>query len=332
MQANNHQVAVFFSMQCNLASIDVGTNTIRLWIGKIKTKKILTQHTDRANVRLGEGIKDKGIINKKALARAVSTLTRYSETFKKHAVQNFRAVGTSVFRKASNGKEVLPWLSKESGIPIQVISGEEEARLCVKGVLWDLPRSPDRALIVDVGGGSTELIMTRDSRIEALRSIDLGAVYLTEAYFRHDPPLEKEIKALKTYIADRLAPMTVLTSFTEPSPSRCPIIGTAGTATTLAAMDLALPNYAANRVHGHVLNINKLVALFHGLRLKKAQDRLSLPGLEPGREDIILAGLLVWIVLLKTFSCQEMTVSHTGILEGIAIDLWERDKKPCYTK
>ncbi|MEW6326833.1 MAG: hypothetical protein AB1487_04475 [Thermodesulfobacteriota bacterium] len=320
-------------MQQKLASIDVGTNTIRLWIGKIKDKKILALHTDRANVRLGEGLKQQGIINEKAVARAAPILGRFKEGMERHSVDDFRAVGTSVFRKASNGRETIQQLYNQTGVPIDIISGEEEAKLSVKGILWDFPQPCNRAVVVDAGGGSTELIIVRDYRIEAVHSMDLGAVYLTETYFKHDPPLEKEIESLRVCTAEQLGKVVMLAPFNDIMHGGDYIlVGTAGTATTLAAMDLGLSAYIPELVHGHILTINKLLALFDRLRVKKARDRLALAGLEPGREDIILAGLIVWIGLLKAFSRSEMTVSHNGILEGIAIDIWERNREKCYMK
>lgn len=320
-------------MQQNLASIDVGTNTLRLWIGKIKDQKILTLHTDRANVRLGEGLEQQGVINEEAVARAVPILERFKEGMEKHSVDDFRAIGTSVFRKAGNGEETIQRLYNQTGVPIDMISGEEEARLSVKGILWDFSQSCNRAVVVDVGGGSTELIIVRDYGIEAVHSIDLGAVYLTETYFKYDPPLDKEIEKLRVCAAEQLGKVIILAPFKDIiREGGYRLVGTAGTATTLAAMDLVLRNYIAALVHGHVLTINKLLALFDRLRVKKAKDRLALAGLEPGREDIILAGLIVWIGLLKAFSLSEMTVSHNGILEGIAIDICERNREICYTK
>lgn len=320
-------------MQHNLASIDVGTNTIRLWIGKIKAQKFLTLHTDRANVRLGEGLKQQGVINEKAVARAAPILGRFKEGMKRHSVYDFRAVGTSVFRKAGNGKEIIQQLYDQTGLPIDIISGEEEAKLSVKGILWDFPQSCNQAVVVDVGGGSTELIIVKDYRIEAIHSIDLGAVYLTEAYLRHDPPLDREIESLSICAAEQLGRVIVLKPFNDIiREGGFRLVGTAGTATTLAAMDLVLRAYISELVHGHVLTINKLLALFDRLRVKKAKDRLALAGLEPGREDIILAGLIIWTGIMKAFSLSEMTVSHNGILEGIAIDLWERNSEICYTK
>ncbi len=313
---------ISLSMQGNLASIDVGTNTIRLWIGKIKTKSMLTLHTDRANVRLGEGLKHSAVISKNAVARAVPVLSSYKELIEKNAVTDFRAVGTKVFREASNGKEIAESLYRRTGVSIDIISGEEEARLCLKGALWDLILPSNRILVVDIGGGSTELIMTKDSRIEALHSIDMGAVSLTEAYFHHDPPSVKEIENLKTYIADRLVKIAVLEPFKDiATKGGYTLVGTAGTATTLAAIDLGLRIYMPDLIHGHVLTKNKLLALFNQLRLKKAKGRLALPGLEHGREDIVLAGLMAWIEVLRAFFCQEITVSNNGILEGIAISL-----------
>jgi exopolyphosphatase/pppGpp-phosphohydrolase len=208
----------------NLASIDVGTNTIRLWIGKIKDQKFLTIHTDRANVRLGEGLKQQGV----AVVRAAPILERLKMGMERRSFDDFRAIGTSVFRKSGNGEETIQRLYNQKG------------------------------------------------------------------GYR--------------------------------------LVGIAGTATTLAAMDLVLRNYISELVHGHVLTINKLLALFDWLRVKKAKDRLARTVLEPGREDISLAGLIVWIGLLKAFSLPEMTVSHNGILEGIAIDIWERNREICYTK
>ncbi len=311
--------------QQSIAAVDVGTNTIRLWIGRILGREIHTLHSDMASVRLGEGLEQTGMISEEAATRAAAVLTHYRDVAGQEAVRNLRAVGTSVFRRAVNGKDAAAFLYARTGLPIDVVSGEEEARLCVKGILWGLSSPPGPVLMADVGGGSTELIVANNAGIEAIRSLDCGAVYLSEAYLKHDPPLETEMEDLQAHVVGRLTAITRCTPFDQITPRDHLLIGTAGTATTLAAMDLELRSYAAHRVHGHILTLDTLLALLERLKTMKARDRLYLPGIDKGREDIILAGLLVWVVVLRTFAYQEMLVSHNGILEGLAIDLWERN-------
>ncbi|MFH1147608.1 MAG: hypothetical protein V1736_07865 [Pseudomonadota bacterium] len=305
-----------------LASIDVGTNTIRLWIGRIEPRKIVTLHTELANVRLGEGIDRDGAIDGATLSRAEGVLAGFRGVLETHSIKNAKAIGTSVFRRAGNGKRSAGVLSGKIGIEIEIISGEEEVGLCAKGVLWEKSELDASNLIVDVGGGSTEFIRVRGERLKAVQSLDFGAVYLTDTYLKHDPPLPEETEKIRRCIASELSKLK--NEFEYCADEGCRIIGTAGTATTLAAMDLALSEYDSGLINGHVLKLDKLKDLSRRLGALKAEERMSIPGLDKGREDIIFAGLAAWITIMETFSQQEMTVSHYGILEGAAIDLWER--------
>lgn len=304
-----------------LASIDVGTNTIRLWIGRIEPRKIITLHTELANARLGENVDKSGVIGEKALSRAKEVLDHFKAVLELQSVKNVKAIGTSVFRRAGNGSEAALFLSSKP-VEIEVLSGEKEARLCANGVLWEKTEPDASTLIVDVGGGSTEFTRVHGERLDKVQSLDFGAVYLTDQYLNNDPPLPEETEAIRHCVAPQIQKLRK--DFECCVGEGCRIVGTAGTATTLAAMDLALPHYDIGLINGHVLKLNKLKMLSRELGALEANKRLSLPGLDKRREDIIFAGLQIWIMIMEAFSHQEFTVSHYGILEGAAIDLWER--------
>lgn len=308
-------------MQPKLASIDVGTNTIRLWTGRIEPRKITTVHTGLANAKLGKGIDRLGVISHEALLRATGVLEGFKAVLGSQSVKDVRAIGTSVFRRAGNGRDAAVFLSRKAGVEIEVISGEEEARLCAKGVLWEKAEPDASSLIVDVGGGSTEFTRVHGERVVAVQSLDIGAVYLTDLHLKHDPPLPEETERMRYYIASQLLKLRKELKYCLDK--GCRIIGTAGTATTLAAMDLGLCDYDIGLINGHILELEKLKLLSGTLGTLEAEDRLSLPGLDKGREHIILAGLHIWMMIMEAFSHKEITVSHYGILEGVAIDLWE---------
>ena len=309
-----------------LAGIDIGTNTIRLLVADISASSHGEIHSSRTITRLGQGLDRTGRLAPEAQERSFRALEEFAGIIGRHAVVRTAAVGTSALRYASNAGEFIAGARQRSGLDITVISGEEEAGLTLLGVRRAL--APSRrtdavplasALVIDIGGGSTELISTRQGDIESVRSLPLGAVYLTERFVRHDPPAAGELEDLRSAISRQLDAL--------PAGALVPGVmqvcaGTAGTITTLAAMDQGLSVYEPARINGYILQKAALDRMICMLASATLEDRKQIAGLERGREDIILAGALILQDIMLRIGAAELLVSDWGLREGILFNLY----------
>lgn len=310
-----------------LAGIDIGTNTLRLLIAQTAQDTFIEIHSERRITRLGEDLHRTGCLSPEAQKRTVETLLDFSSKVRQHRAAAVSAIGTSALRNAENAGSFLAEVSARTGLSIRVITGEEEAWLTLLGVARALrgiafeekgePLAP--ALVVDIGGGSTEFIAVRTGAAPREASIPLGAVYLTERFIKHDPPLEGEVDLLRQTIRKE-----VDTCGIRPNSGSTVLAGTAGTVTTLAAMEQRLTEYEPEKINGFRLSrasIGRIVSRLTGSTL---QERRKIPGLESGREDIILAGSVIIQEVMERFGFSEMLVSDWGLREGIVFDLYRR--------
>lgn len=222
-------------------------------------------------------------------------------------------------REASNGKSFLEQVRARTGLRVSVLSGTEEANLSLLGVAAVIPDSKADMAVFDIGGGSTELVWKPAEARHSVESISLplGVVHLTETFLQKDPPGSEACTKLRHSVSRVLEGCM---SF--PGESHTTLwVGTAGTVTTLASMWLQLPEYDPGKINGTVLDRTWLADLCDDLAQMKIAHRSKLPGLEPGREDIILAGGLVTLALMDTFGFCRFTVSDAGVLEGLLLDL-----------
>ncbi|MGH7807311.1 MAG: hypothetical protein ACRENT_04390, partial [Thermodesulfobacteriota bacterium] len=258
-----------------IASIDIGTNTFRLLVSELKGSELEKIYIDRVITRLGGGFsRIERLISEDAVERALVVLQGFSRILKRYEVDRVRAVATSVVREALNGHDFMSRVKKEAGIEIELVSGEEEAELTVKGVLKSLPPVSKLSLIFDVGGGSTEYAYVEEGMILGLTSTSLGVVHLAEKYLKRDIPTELEIRAISEDIEDVLSDELSLTSkFTDDHLS---LIGTAGTPTTLAAVELGLNEYDPNVVNGFVLRREAVLGIFQTLVGIPREERLHI--------------------------------------------------------
>lgn len=308
-----------------LAGIDIGTNTLRLLIAEQSAPAFREIHSDRKITRLGQDLDRTGEISFEARNRSVAALAEFSKSIIRCKAGRVSAVGTSALRNASNSAEFIDEVRRKTGIEIRIISGEEEARLTLLGASYALKGRnagaaagmPRQAVLIDIGGGSTELIFMRPGdRIREV-SLPLGAVYLTERFLRKDPPSAEEIEQVRQSIRNELRRQVRI----EDVSAGAALIGTAGTVTTLAAMDLRLSNYDPERINGAILSRESIGRIIDRLAGAAVKDRLGLPGLEPGREDIILAGALICMEIMALFRFSGMQVSDWGLREGIILDM-----------
>jgi exopolyphosphatase/guanosine-5'-triphosphate,3'-diphosphate pyrophosphatase len=232
------------------------------------------------------------------------------------------AVATSAVRDAVNRDEFLSEVKRKSGWDVTVLSGEEEARLSLLGIQSGLPPDVERCIALDIGGGSTEFIKATRDQPPVMVSINEGVVRLTEACLRNDPPKPDEVAAARTRIRNHLN--AVKDKLGAVAGFR--LVGTAGTITTLAAMDQKLETYTPKRIHNYRLSWDAVRRVLGDLTSRTHAQRRELPGLEPGREDFMVAGTLILLECMERFWFVECLVSDYGLREGILIDHWEKSK------
>lgn len=315
-----------------LAGIDIGTNAIRLLITETTETSHRTLYAARTITRLGQGLDRTGVLAPEAQQRSLEVLQAFRSSIERFSVQAYRVVGTSALRRAANAGDFLREVKARTGFDLEVISGLEEARLTLLGVRRALSHGRagtedplDSSLVIDIGGGSTELIMTSSGAVLAETSLDLGAVYFTERFLRHDPPLREELdrladtvrKAVMDWDAASLLPLGRRASSVQV------LAGTAGTVTTLAAMAQKLTRYHPDLINGYRLSREALDSIIAFLAATPASGRRNVPGLERGREDIILAGAVIAREIMSLCRQDALLVSDWGLREGIVFALYE---------
>ena len=300
------------------AAIDVGTNTVRLLVGEAKDPgRFRSIFAAQEITRLGEGLLPSREIQPAPMDRTLAVLSRYCDAATSHGAEAILALGTSALREARNRDVFLRRAREEAGLWVQAISGEEEARLTLRGVLDGLPDPPGRLLLMDIGGGSTEFLVAEEGRVVGLVSTGQGVVKLTEACFRHDPPLPEELAQARETVALRLWRVRSHELAGQDLPAV--LVGTAGTITTLAAIDLGLDRYDPERITGHVLSRSRIADLVRMLAGQPLATRRAVAGLEPARADVIVAGGVICLESMEALGFPRLTVSDAGLREGILL-------------
>ena len=294
--------------------IDIGTNSFRLLVAEVEDGRLRPLVQDLVTVRLGEGLTTTGTLSPSALLRAEAALARFAALMAPYPVRSVRACATHAVRKAANREEFLQRGKALLGVRVEVLSGEEEACLAMRGTLSALPAQQRRYpfLLADVGGGSSEIILQATAESEPqMRSLPLGAVGLTEEFAGDLPAMRQKIRAI-------LAPALRAILGGEQRGHVSLLMVSGGTATALAALALGLARYDAQLVQNYQLSQGALPRLVAGLAALSPEERNGLPGLEDGRGEIILAGALI-VQELQQELAQPVLVSDAGLLEGILL-------------
>jgi len=301
-----------------LAAIDLGTNTVRLLVVEASGAAWRALHEEQRVTRLGEGQAGTGILQPAAMRRTAEVVAAFCRRAEDLGVHDVRIVATSAVREAANGGEFLAQVRSSSGRQVRVISGEEEARLILLGVTQGLPDLKGHFLLFDIGGGSTEFVLSRAGRASPAVSVKLGVVELAERFMDQGPVDHTRYDAMAAEVGARLA-----AGLTEPilrhgAPA---LVGSAGTVTTLAALDLGLESYDPARVHGHRLTRVVVAGLVARLAALSLAERAALPCLEPGRADLIIPGSAICLAALDRLGFDALVVSDRGLREGILYEI-----------
>jgi exopolyphosphatase / guanosine-5'-triphosphate,3'-diphosphate pyrophosphatase len=303
-----------------LAAVDVGTNSTRLLVADVAGGAVVAEHArEMVITRLGQGVDRTGRFDPEALRRTLDVLSTYADTCRRLQVEHRRLIATSATRDAADRQAFLQGVRDLFGVEAEVLTGQAEAAAAYRGATADLP-GDQPTLVVDIGGGSTELILGRGPRAEAMVSLDIGCVRLFERHLRSDPPTAAEVAALR---ADAAAHLGRVTDALDPAVADR-VVGVAGTVTTVTAITLGLEAYDPRRIHLASLAAPEITATAAKLAAMTIAERAALPVMAKGREDVIAAGALLLDELVQRFAIPRVIASETDILDGVLLGLADR--------
>jgi exopolyphosphatase/guanosine-5'-triphosphate,3'-diphosphate pyrophosphatase len=289
-----------------VAAVDLGTNSTRLLVADVEAGRIDELARELTITRLGEGVDERRRLLPAPIARVRNCLAGYRRQIEELGATRTLAIATSAVRDAENGEAFLGEIEWSYGFVTRLLDGSEEAALMYRGVAAGRPPL-DGTLIVDIGGGSTELVLGTDGAVETSTSLDVGCVRVTERFLAGDPPTQSELDEAAAYVRSLL-----------PAYEARAAIGVAGTVTTLATLDLGLAEYDPQRTHGHRIPLASVERELGRLAGMTLADRLRVPGIEPGRAPVIVAGIVVLREILAAYGLDEIEVSERDILHGAA--------------
>lgn len=295
-----------------LASIDIGTNSMRLLIADYNNKFIGREKFVDIT-RIGRGVDQQGMISEEAMERNLRSLKNFVDKAREQACEEIFIMGTSALRDSKNREDFVQRAKKETGLPVDIISGEEEALLGFYGVSADL-QEEGHVLIVDIGGGSTEFILGEKKQgILFTKSENIGSVRLSEKFVASDPPAPEELETMSRFIR-RTIEETIALIRTYPIKK---LIGIGGTATSVSSMVQQLEIYDSDKVHQSLIFQEEIESLFQETIRKTLQERMQIPGLQPERADVIIAGMNILRVIMDSLSMREIVISEYDNLEGL---------------
>jgi exopolyphosphatase / guanosine-5'-triphosphate,3'-diphosphate pyrophosphatase len=295
-----------------IASIDIGTNTILLLVAEVEHGTVTrVLHDEQQIARLGRGVDANRRLRPETMERAAAYLRTYKATAEALGAERIVAVGTSAMRDAANASEFCAYIAAAVGITIEIISGEEEARWTFRGGIQEFTDRASRFSVLDIGGGSTEVIVGDNDAIASKQSFDVGCVRMTERFLRSSPPADDEITQARMMIRRMLQPIQ---AFNVDSTLG---IAVAGTPTTLAALYQRLPTYDRERVTGFMLDRKIIWELFDRLKMMTVEEIAALPQVSEGRADVLLAGVLILMEYLDVTGLGGVLVSDRGLRYGM---------------
>jgi exopolyphosphatase / guanosine-5'-triphosphate,3'-diphosphate pyrophosphatase len=297
-----------------VAVIDIGSNSTRLLVADVAKGRVTPVERRSTVTRLGRGVDLSGQLATEAIEATCAVIDPYVATYEEMGAERVDAIATSAVRDASNGGAFVAELRERFALSARVLNGEEEARLTYLGATSEhSPAVP--TLVIDIGGGSTELVVGEGREVEWHVSLQAGVGRHTERHLVHDPPTPVELEAL----ADDLRGL-IETARAE-APDAEAGIAVAGTPTSLAAIEMELVPYDPAKIHGHVLELRSIQRMFSQLAATPLARRREIPGLHADRAPTIVAGVVTLVEVMRAFGLEEITVSEHDILYGAAIAL-----------
>jgi exopolyphosphatase/guanosine-5'-triphosphate,3'-diphosphate pyrophosphatase len=299
-------------MSETVAAVDCGTNTIRLLVGALPDIAVRESRI----VRLGQGVDATGRLADEALDRTFAALDDYAALVREHGATRVRLCATSAVRDAANGAVFVRGVEERLGVSPDILTGDQEAALAFDGAIRNLTGpAPEPVLVVDIGGGSTELVLGSGGRVDVAHSMDIGSVRLHERHLAGDPPTAEQVRSCVADIDAHLdaAPVPIGAAHT--------VVGVAGTTLTVAAGVLGLPAFDRTAIDQSRLAVADVTAYVERLVAMPVEERLALPFMNPGRADVVGAGALILARVLGRAGVETMIASESDILDGIAWSL-----------
>ncbi len=294
--------------------LDIGSSSVQLLVADLSPERWVERAAAECVTRLGEGLSTRRSLGPEACARTLSAARAFAARARALGASHLWAVGTRAFRRAIDGPAFAARIAAEIGAPVDILSAGREAELGFSGAVRGLAPMDGVVLGFDVGGGSTELVRGIGGDAVDHVSLPIGAVVLSEAYLRHDPPLADEIETLRRAVAGAVAAASPVRGHGEPPPI---VVGSGGTVTTMAAMANGLDRYRPAVVHGSRLSRDVVRAHVAELGRRSILERWSIPGLDPARAATILAGALVVQAVLDAIGAPSIIVSDHGLRHAV---------------
>jgi len=306
----------------NVAALDCGSNSTRLLIVDDHNQPLVREMTI---TRLGQGVDDSGALSEAGIERVLTTLRRYRELMDTHDVTDGLLVATSAVRDAANGAEFLTRANAVVGVPARVISGDAEARYSFEGATASLSPSDTPTLIVDIGGGSTELASTIGGVLHGF-SMQLGCVRVTERVLGTGMTTDQTLEQARDMITAELdRAWAAVPAFASLS-NGLRVLGLAGTVATLAQLETGLTSYRRDLVHHQTVTRDRLHHWVNVLGAMTPDERLMIPGMVAGRQDVMIAGLLIMDAVMERCGATSFITSEDDILDGVATEVWRRNR------
>ena len=302
------------------AVIDIGTNSIKLYVAELGPDGSLATVIDKNNIaRLGEGMDEERTLQQEAIRRNAEAVAEFADLAKSNGAGEIVAVGTMALRTAKNAKDFIDAVRDLSGIEVRVIPGEEEAEFAYLAVLSGISARVARLAVCDVGGGSTEFIFGGQAGIDRRFSINLGAVKVSADYLSSDPPSSKEVEDAISYVLDVLKENGVNDNMPVDK-----LVGIGGTITSMGAVKFKMEKYDPDVIQGSILtrdDVDSLIALFRSVPL---DERRNIVGLQPKRAEVIIGGACIVRGIMESLGTDELTMSDRGLRHGLMFRLFQR--------
>lgn len=298
--------------------IDIGSNSIKFFVGEKCEDGTIKTIVDKNDIaRLGEGLRETGRISDEALERNAQSVAAFAAEAKENGADMIVSVGTMALRSAANGADFVARVKELCGVEVQIIPGEEEARLSYLAILSGMPVPDGDLVIFDTGGGSTEFIFGKGTELVNRFSVNLGAIRITEKFFSDDPVAEGSVEAAVKEIDDEFAAAGVAGTPVK-------LVGMGGTVTSMGAVKHKMVKYDPNVIQGSTLTKADIEEQIAEYSKRTIEQRRELPGLQPKRADVILAGACILKDITERLGVEELTISDRGLRHGLAFDLFSK--------
>lgn len=298
--------------------IDIGSNSIKFFVGEKREDGTIATIIDENDIaRLGEGLKDTGRISDEALERNAQSVAAFAAKAKENGAEQIISIGTMALRTASNSADFVKRVKELCDVDVQIIPGEEEARLSYLAILSGMPVPDGDLIIFDTGGGSTEFIFGKGTELVKRFSVNLGAIRITEKFFADDPVAEGSVEAAIRQIDEEFAAAGV-----EGRPVK--LVGMGGTVTSMGAVKHKMVVYDPDVIQGSALTRADIAEQIREYSARTIEQRRELPGLQPKRAEVILAGACILQDIIDHLGVDELTISDRGVRHGLAFDVFSK--------